>query len=268
MRVIVLSTDPDGERPRTTPARRPDPRRRRRRRERGHRAARLRRRRLRRGGPRHRPAAARRPRRRLVAGERPRRAVAVRRSAASPSAGSRMPRRSPTRARPLDAPRRAPTQPGDTDFAWTRLTLWRAQLAAVLDQPPYEPVTARRGARRRPTRRRPRCSPPGCSCSCKVAGRASSSTSPATARAASRASRCDRASGAIELERTDAERRDPRRSRTSRPTTSRFPAATCATASPRSCAGSTLTTCSVRSSRTDSAALASRRQSPREHAMG
>ncbi|HEY8588555.1 MAG TPA: glucose-6-phosphate dehydrogenase assembly protein OpcA [Naasia sp.] len=30
--------------------------------------------------------------------------------------------------------------PGDTDFAWTRLTLWRAQLAAVLDQPPFEPV--------------------------------------------------------------------------------------------------------------------------------
>ncbi|GAB3406899.1 glucose-6-phosphate dehydrogenase assembly protein OpcA [Schumannella luteola] len=33
-------------------------------------------------------------------------------------------------------------RPGDTDFAWTRLTLWRAQLAAVLDQPPYEQVTA------------------------------------------------------------------------------------------------------------------------------
>jgi glucose-6-phosphate dehydrogenase assembly protein OpcA len=32
-------------------------------------------------------------------------------------------------------------QPGDTDFAWTRLTLWRAQLAAVLDQPPFQPVT-------------------------------------------------------------------------------------------------------------------------------
>lgn len=32
--------------------------------------------------------------------------------------------------------------PGDTDFSWTRLTLWRAQLAAVLDQPPYQPVTA------------------------------------------------------------------------------------------------------------------------------
>lgn len=30
--------------------------------------------------------------------------------------------------------------PGDTDFAWTRITLWRSQLAAVLDQPPYEPV--------------------------------------------------------------------------------------------------------------------------------
>ena len=32
--------------------------------------------------------------------------------------------------------------PGDTDLAWTRLTRWREQLAAVLDQPPYEPVTS------------------------------------------------------------------------------------------------------------------------------
>ena len=32
--------------------------------------------------------------------------------------------------------------PGDSDFAWTRLTLWRAQLAAILDQPPYDEVTA------------------------------------------------------------------------------------------------------------------------------
>lgn len=31
-------------------------------------------------------------------------------------------------------------QPGDSDFAWTRLTHWRAQLAAALDQPPYEPI--------------------------------------------------------------------------------------------------------------------------------
>ena len=30
--------------------------------------------------------------------------------------------------------------PGDSDFAWTRLTLWRAQFAALLDQPPYERV--------------------------------------------------------------------------------------------------------------------------------
>lgn len=30
--------------------------------------------------------------------------------------------------------------PGDSDFSWTRLTLWRAQLAAILDQPPYDPV--------------------------------------------------------------------------------------------------------------------------------
>jgi glucose-6-phosphate dehydrogenase assembly protein OpcA len=31
-------------------------------------------------------------------------------------------------------------QPGDTDLAWTRITLWRGLLAATLDQPPYEPV--------------------------------------------------------------------------------------------------------------------------------
>lgn len=33
-------------------------------------------------------------------------------------------------------------QPGDTDLAWTRLTRWREQLAAILDQPPFETVTA------------------------------------------------------------------------------------------------------------------------------
>ncbi len=32
--------------------------------------------------------------------------------------------------------------PGDTDLAWTRLTRWREQLAAILDQPPYEAVSA------------------------------------------------------------------------------------------------------------------------------
>lgn len=31
-------------------------------------------------------------------------------------------------------------QSGDTDLAWTRATLWRALVAAMLDQPPYEPV--------------------------------------------------------------------------------------------------------------------------------
>lgn len=35
-------------------------------------------------------------------------------------------------------------QPGDTDLAWTRLTLWRALLAAALDQPPHEKVTSAR----------------------------------------------------------------------------------------------------------------------------
>lgn len=35
-------------------------------------------------------------------------------------------------------------RPGDTDLTWTRLTLWRALLAAALDQPPHEPVTSAR----------------------------------------------------------------------------------------------------------------------------
>lgn len=34
--------------------------------------------------------------------------------------------------------------PGDSDFAWTRVTLWRARLAAALDQPPYEQVVSAR----------------------------------------------------------------------------------------------------------------------------
>ncbi len=32
-------------------------------------------------------------------------------------------------------------RPGDTDLAWTRVTLWRGLLAAALDEPPYEKVT-------------------------------------------------------------------------------------------------------------------------------
>ena len=31
-------------------------------------------------------------------------------------------------------------QAGDTDLAWTRLTLWRTQLAALMEQMPYSPV--------------------------------------------------------------------------------------------------------------------------------
>ena len=37
--------------------------------------------------------------------------------------------------------RRASYRAGDTDLAWTRLTLWRAMLAAALDLPPHEKVT-------------------------------------------------------------------------------------------------------------------------------
>jgi len=38
--------------------------------------------------------------------------------------------------------RRAGHAGGDTDLTWTRLTSWRALLAAALDHPPYEPVTS------------------------------------------------------------------------------------------------------------------------------
>jgi glucose-6-phosphate dehydrogenase assembly protein OpcA len=40
------------------------------------------------------------------------------------------------------AARLAGYRPGDTDLAWTRLTLWRGLLAASLDQPPVEAVTS------------------------------------------------------------------------------------------------------------------------------
>jgi glucose-6-phosphate dehydrogenase assembly protein OpcA len=32
-------------------------------------------------------------------------------------------------------------EPGSTDLAWARVTLWRGLIAAALDQPPFEPVT-------------------------------------------------------------------------------------------------------------------------------
>jgi glucose-6-phosphate dehydrogenase assembly protein OpcA len=38
--------------------------------------------------------------------------------------------------------RRVSYTDGDTDLAWTRLTAWRALLAAALDLPPHEPVDA------------------------------------------------------------------------------------------------------------------------------
>ncbi len=43
--------------------------------------------------------------------------------------------------------------PGDTDLAWSRVTLWRGLLAATLDEPPHEPIIAARvtGAKGRPS---------------------------------------------------------------------------------------------------------------------
>src|SRR5579884_1663352 len=47
-------------------------------------------------------------------------------------------------AQPIKAleSRRTTYTPGDTDLAWSRLTPWRALLAAALDLPPYEDVDA------------------------------------------------------------------------------------------------------------------------------
>lgn len=50
---------------------------------------------------------------------------------------------SATARRPVAAldKRAAGYRPGDTDLAWTRLTMWRGLLAAALDQPPFERIT-------------------------------------------------------------------------------------------------------------------------------
>jgi glucose-6-phosphate dehydrogenase assembly protein OpcA len=59
----------------------------------------------------------------------------------------RMAARRITDAGQAKSPMRALTQlsqgnaPGDTDLAWSRITRWRAILAAALEQPPYEEVT-------------------------------------------------------------------------------------------------------------------------------
>ncbi|GAA1857930.1 glucose-6-phosphate dehydrogenase assembly protein OpcA [Myceligenerans crystallogenes] len=36
----------------------------------------------------------------------------------------------------------AVSKPGDTDLAWARVTLWRALIAAAIEQPPFEAVTS------------------------------------------------------------------------------------------------------------------------------
>ncbi len=89
------------------------------------------------------PAAARRlPHRRVVA-----HATAPAKPSADPI-GAMAQRRITDAAESSQAPRAALRRlaegyvDGDTDLAWTRITLWRGLLAAALDQPPYEPVTS------------------------------------------------------------------------------------------------------------------------------
>ncbi len=159
MRVIVVSSDADERATREARLDAPDPGRRRRRRQRGHRAAA------------YGPLAARRgePRMGLLLPDAPvvtwwpqppargrARTRSVRwRTAGSRSLGAAGP------AGPVAARSPRSYTPGDADFAWTRLTLWRAQLAAVLDQPPYEAIGGRAGDRRHRLAVDRRCSPPG-----------------------------------------------------------------------------------------------------------
>ena len=98
--------------------------------------------------------------------------------------------------------------PGDTDFSWTRLTLWRAQLAAVLDQPPYEPDHRRRGARR--VRLPLDDSARGLAATPAAGADRPALLSPASIGGpASTASRMVRASGVVELEPTGRRNRHP-----------------------------------------------------------
>jgi glucose-6-phosphate dehydrogenase assembly protein OpcA len=67
---------------------------------------------------------------------------------AEDSVGSMATRRVTDSARMSGTPRAALGRlakahvPGDTDLAWSRVTLWRGLLTSALDQPPFEPVTA------------------------------------------------------------------------------------------------------------------------------
>ena len=64
------------------------------------------------------------------------------RSARWRSAGSPTRRHADSPCARIELLGEAVTSPGDTDLAWSRITLWRGLLAAAFDQPPYEPVTA------------------------------------------------------------------------------------------------------------------------------
>ncbi|MCI1984285.1 MAG: glucose-6-phosphate dehydrogenase assembly protein OpcA [Bifidobacteriaceae bacterium] len=49
--------------------------------------------------------------------------------------------RTPDPQRTFELLRKSAT-PDDVDLSWTRLTVWRAMLASMLDQPPHEPITS------------------------------------------------------------------------------------------------------------------------------
>ena len=133
--------------------------------------------------------------------------------------------------------------PGNTDLAWTRLTPWRALLAAALDQHPAQGHRRQRwppsGSTRAPT-----CSPRGCATGCTSTSTRTSSSGP----------------GITEVVHGDQGGADPDRAarrpagdvhrpRPARPADRAQAAATCPSCWPRSCDASTRTTSTPRPSR-------------------
>ena len=131
--------------------------------------------------------------------------------------------------------------PGDSDLAWTRVTLWRGLLAAALDQPPFEPVVSATvtGASDSP---RPTCWPPGWPMGCTALWHG-------PARALAAVSSACGSSAAAGTSTSCAPRATRRRcSSPASPTApSRFRIAATPSASPTSCAASTPTRCTPRS---------------------
>ena len=127
---------------------------------------------------------------------------------------------------------------GDTDLVWTRLTQWRALLAAALDFPPHDTVTSASVSGET-------ISPSTDLMAGWLAARLGVKVRRSRADGAGMVSvRLERRSGPVELIHAGAGPVEPVHG--SRTGSSRWPDAPCRTAWPRSCAGWTRTRCTAR----------------------